>query len=82
MRSSSRPPGWKQMGEVSQAQTCSRGRTNTQTLGFIPVAEQETTGEGNDEKDDCDHQFKLLIFIFVGESRCRIGFNVTNTKRL
>lgn len=59
-----------------------RGR-NTQTLqlmGFIPVAEQETTGEGNDEEEDRDHQFKLLIFVFVGKSARRGEVNVEKTR--
>lgn len=62
-----------------------RGRNNTQTLqlmGFIPVAEQETTGEGDHEEDDRDHQFKLLIFVFVGKSASRSEVNVMNTRGL
>lgn len=73
------------MGELSQVQTRSTRRNKTQTLqlmGFIPVAEQETTGEGDDEEDDRDHQFKLLIFVFVGKSASRSEVNVTNTRGL
>lgn len=61
-----RPAGWKQMGEGNLVQACST--ENSQEQGFIPIAEQETTREGDDEEDDCNHQFKLLIFVFVGKS--------------
>lgn len=53
-----------------------------QTCSPIPVAEQETTREGDDEEDDCDHQFKLLIFVFVGKSVGRTRVEVVNQRGL
>lgn len=57
---------WKQMGEGNPVQACST--ENSQGQGLVPVAEQEATGEGDDEEDDSNHQFELLIFVFVGKS--------------
>lgn len=53
-----------------------------QTCSPIPVAEQETTREGDDEEDDRDHQFKLLIFVFVGKSEGRTWVEVLNQRGL
>lgn len=55
---------------------------NAPAGGVVPVAEQETTGEGDDEEDDREHQFKLLIFVFVGKSASRSEVNVMNTRGL
>lgn len=33
----------------------------------LPVAEEEATGEGDDEEDHRHHQFELLVLVFVGE---------------
>ena len=37
------------------------------TLGVLPVTEQKATREGEHEEDDCEDQFKFLIFVFVGK---------------
>lgn len=37
-------------------------------LGIVPVAEHEATCEGEQEEDDREDQFKLLVFVLVGKS--------------
>lgn len=32
-----------------------------------PVAEQEGAREGEDENDDGEHQFELLVLVLIGE---------------
>lgn len=34
---------------------------------MLPVAEQKATSEGEDEEDDREDQFKLLVLVFVGK---------------
>lgn len=46
-------------------------------MGWLPVAEEEATGEGDDEEDDRHHQFELLVLVFVGEPTRRCGVSGT-----